>query len=704
MISRDVSRRSFLKTTGLAGTGLIVGVQIPLLGGCAEEAAISYPQGAGFQPNSWIWINPDGLVHVVYDEHEMGQGSSTGFLKMVCEELDADWAKMVWEPTPTDPSTWERTISTGGSTTIRLGWDPIRTASAQAREMLREAAAQRWGVDVSECIAREHAIVNQGTGNSLGYGELAVEAGTLPVPEDPPLKDSSEYRILWRSTPRIDLPDKVVGKARFGVDVKLPDMIYASVARPPQFQGSVRSFDDTAARAVEGVLDVQEIEAGVAVYAVDSWAAMKGRRALEVDFDPGPNTWQNTESLWERCRELARGECEVQVEEGDFRGAYSSAAQTLESEFETGFLDHAPMEPLNATAHVRGSEVEVWVPTQGATAAQRAAAAVAGVEPSQVILHSELTGGGFGRRLTPDDAAIATQVAMHKDVPVQTLFTREDTTQHGAYRPAAFQVLRAGLDAEGYPVAFHHRVTGPSPRGLMTGGAEAPNYAFPNYLLDHNLEEWQIPFGAFRSVANPHTCFAVESFIDECAHAAGQDPLDYRRHLMRDKNPRLLNCLEMAADRGNWGAPMGPRQGRGIASWFCFAGYLAALAEVTVLEDGTVQVDRVVTASDHGIIVNPEAVRSQIEGGIIISLTQALKAVVNIQDGAAVEGNFHQYPLLTMAETPLIEVHFVENMERPGGVGEPPIPPPPAAVANAVFAATGVRVRKMPFPKDLLRV
>ncbi|MGD8362688.1 MAG: molybdopterin-dependent oxidoreductase [Gemmatimonadota bacterium] len=697
MNTGELSRRSFLKTTGLAGTGLVVGFHIPLLEACAS------PQGTGFKPNAWIWVNPDGLVHVVYDEHEMGQGSSTGFLKIVAEEMEASWDKLVWEPVPTDPSTWVRTISTGGSTTIRLGWDPIRTAAAQAREMLREAAASRWGVNVSECRAQEHFIHHEESGQSLGYGELAVDAGELPVPEDPPLKDSGAYRLVWNSTDRLDLPDKVRGKTRFGIDVKVPNMIYAVVARPPQFQGSVASFDDTAARAVPGVLDVRQIEVGVAVYASDTWAALKGREALQVEFDPGPNAWQSTESLLARCKELAAGECEVQVEEGDVDAALAGAARTLEAHIETGFLDHAPMEPLNATVHVRGSEVEVWVPTQSATSAQRAAAEAAEVEPGNVIIHSTLTGGGFGRRLTPDDAAIATMVAKEKDVPVQTVFTREDTTRHGAYRPAAYQVLRAGLDAEGWPVAFHHRVTGPTPRGLLTGGAESPNYAFPNFRLDHNLEDWGIPLGAFRSVANPHTCFAVETFIDECAHAAGKDPLEYRRHLMRDVNPRLLNCLEMACERADWGKTMGERQGQGLASWFCFEGYMAAVAEVTVLNDGTVQVDRVVTASDHGIIVNPEAVRSQIEGGIIIALTQAMKAVVNIQDGAAVESNFHDYPLMTFRETPLIEVHFVETMERPGGVGEPPVPPPPAAVANAIFAATGVRVRKMPYPRDSLR-
>ncbi len=703
MNMRELSRRSFLKATGVAGTGLIVGIQFPILEGCAENMA-TRPQDGGFKPNAWIWVTPDGHVHVVYDEHEMGQGSSTGFMKMVADEMEAAWNMIVWEPVPTDPSSWVRTISTGGSTTIRLGWDPIRKASAQAREMLREAASTRWGVGISECVAREGAIHHEASGQSLGFGELAEEAGNLPIPEDPPLKDSSEYRLYWKSTPRLDLPDKVAGRTRFGIDLQLPDMIYAVVARPPQFQGSVKSFDDTAARQVPGVLDVRQIPVGVAVYATDTWSALKGREALQVEFDPGPNTWQNTQSLFDRCREMAAGDCEVQVEEGDFDTAYAGAAQKLEAEYETGFLDHAPMEPLNATAHVRGDQIEVWVPTQNATAAQEAAAQAAGVEPKQVILNSMLTGGGFGRRLTPDDASIATMVAKEKDVPVMTLFTREDTTQHGAYRPQAYQVLKAGLDAEGWPVAFHHRVTGPNPRGYLTGGAESPNYAIPNFRLDYATEDWGIPLGAFRSVANPHTCFAVETFIDECAHAAGKDPLEYRRRLMSGVNPRLLNCLEMACEQAEWGKPMGRRQGQGLASWFCFGGYLAAVADVTVLDDGTVQVDRIVTASDHGIVVNPEAVRSQIEGGTIIALTQALKAVVNIDNGAAVESNFHDYPLLTMAETPQIDVHFVENMERPGGVGEPPVPPPPAAVANAVFAATGVRVRKMPFPKEMLRV
>jgi CO/xanthine dehydrogenase Mo-binding subunit len=480
-------------------------------------------------------------------------------------------------------------------------------------------------------------------------------------------------------------------------------MLFATLTRPPAYQGSVRSFDDTATRAVPGVVDVKQVEGGVAVYATDTWAALKGKEALLVEFEPGRFANQSSESLLARCQELAGRPGEVGREEGDVSAAMAGAAQTLESHFETGFLDHAPMETLNATAHVRGDEVEVWVPTQGATSAQRACAREAGVDVENVIIHSLLTGGGFGRRLNPDDAQLAVRLAKEVEVPVQLLLTREDGIQHGFYRPAAYQVLRAGLDAEGWPVAWSHRVTGPTPEGLLTGGAANPPYQLPNFRLDHNLEDWGIPLGAFRSVANPHTCFAVESFIDECAHAAGADPLEYRRTLMRDANPRLLACFELAAERADWGRSMEEGQGQGIAGWNCFGGWAAMVAEVTVASDGSVRVDRIVSASDHGIVVNPEAVRSQFEGGIVIALTQALKSAVHIQDGGAVESNFHDYPLLAFNEMPKIEVYFVESTERPGGVGEPPVPPSPPAVCNAIFAATGKRVRKLPIDRESLR-
>jgi len=451
MKARELSRRDFVKTTGAAGAGLVIGFHVPWLGGCESPQMV--PAGGGMAPNAWIRVDPAGFVHVVYDDHEMGQGSSTGFLMMVCDELEADWSRIVWEPVPTDPSNWVRGISTGGSTTIRQGWTPLRNAAAQAREVLREAAARRWEVDASECVARGNAIHHEASGRSLEYGELAVEAAALPVPDDPPKKSHEDFWLIGRSTDRLDLPDKVVGRTQFGMDLRLPGMRFASVARPPAFQGGIRSFDDTAARAVPGVVDVFEVEGGIAVVATDTWSAFKGREALVVDWDPGPNADQSSETLKARARALENQPGDVEREEGNFDRAFAQAARRVEVSYDTHFLDHAPMEPLNATAWVQGDRVEVWCPTQGATAGQETAAEVAGVPVENVVYNSMLAGGGFGRRLSADDAEFAVKVAMKVDGPVQVVWTREDTFAHGRYRPYTHQTMKAGLDADGWPVA-----------------------------------------------------------------------------------------------------------------------------------------------------------------------------------------------------------------------------------------------------------
>ncbi len=699
MSARNLDRRAFLHTTGAAGAGLVVSFHLPF----GDELGALSPTAADLAPNAWIRVAPDGLVHVVYDDHEMGQGSATSFLMMVCDELDADWSRMAWEPVPTNPAGWSRNISTGGSTTIRQAWTFIRTAAAQAREMLRSAAASRWGVDPSTCVTKGHAITHPATGRSLGYGTLAEAAAGLPVPESPPLKEHGDYWLVGRSTARLDLPDKVVGKTTYGMDVRLPGMLYAAVARPPAFQGGVRGFDDAAAKAVPGVVDVFAIDGGVAVVARDTWSALQGKKALRVDWDAGPNADQSSETLLARARQTIARPGDVEREVGDPDGAMRGAVRTLEAVYDTPFLDHVPMEPMNATAWVQGDRVEVWCPTQSATSGQRAAARAAGVPAERVVFHSLLCGGGFGRRLNSDDSELAVKVAMKVDGPVQVVWTREDSIAHGFYRPFTLQWLKAGLDRGGRPVAWMHRIYGQPPRGTSTGGAAQPPYALPNFRLDNHLEDWGIPIGPWRSVGNTQTAFAIESFIDECAHAAGTDPLEYRRTLMRDADPRLLNCLERVADRAGWGRDLGERKGQGIAAWTCFTGFVAMVAEVTVGDDGTVHVDRIVAVGDHGTVVNPEAVRSQIEGGIVLSLTAALKSGVHIRNGAAVESNFHDHPLLAIDEMPVVEVHLVEATDAARGVGEPPVPPTPPAVCNAIYAATGVRIRKLPVQKELLR-
>jgi CO/xanthine dehydrogenase Mo-binding subunit len=383
---------------------------------------------------------------------------------MVCDELEADWSKIVWEPVPTDPSNWVRTISTGGSTTIRQGWTPLRTAAAQAREVLRAAAAQRWQVDVDECVAKEHRITHEPSGQSADYGELAEEAATQHVPDDPDWKSHEDFWLIGRSTNRLDIPDKVVGKTTFGMDLRLPGMLFASVSRPPAFQGGINSFDDTAARAVPGVVDVFEVEGGIAVVANDTWSALKGREALVVDWDPGPNADQSSETLKARGRALEETPGEVLREEGDFASAFAQAPRRVEVAYDTHFLDHVPMEPLNATAWVQGDRVEVWCPTQAATSGQRMAARVADVPRENVIFNSMLCGGAFGRRLNSDDTEFAVKVAMQVDAPVQVVWTREDTFAHGFYRPYTHQTMKAGLgELSRISGVMHIWTTGASP-------------------------------------------------------------------------------------------------------------------------------------------------------------------------------------------------------------------------------------------------
>jgi isoquinoline 1-oxidoreductase beta subunit len=689
MADGTVTRRDFLLTGAKGGAALVVAVHLPVADLFAEDG-----RAAAFEPAAWIRIDADGIVSVIVDEQEMGQGVQTSLPMIVAEELEADWSKVRALPPPTDPSSWVRGISTGGSTSVRTGWDPLRKAGAAARELLRRAAAERWGVPVAETRARNGAVVHEPTGRTHAYGDLVDDAARLPVPQDPPLKDPTDYTIVGKPKPRLDLPAKVDGTAVFGYDVTVPDMLVASVERPPAFGATLESVDDAAARRVDGVVDVVRVPQGVAVVARNTWAALKGRRALRLDWDTSATRGLSSAALFTEFEELADRAGEVEERRGDVDRALADAAATVTADYRLPFIDHAPMEPMNATARVDGNGVEVWAPTQVATAAQEAAARVAGVEPSAVTLHVVYAGGAFGRRLETDDVELAVEVAKQVDGPVQVVWTREDSIRNGAYRPLTYHRLRGGVGSDGRIAGWHHRVLGASgSKGLVVSGSGSPPYDIPDLLADYHLKDNAVPGGAWRSVAYTHQGFVIESFIDELAHAAGVDPYRFRQQHLRI--PQLRAALDLAAEKAGWGRELEPGRGLGMAAVSSFRSHAAEIAEVSV-EDGQVRVHRVVAGIHCGRVINPDTLAAQVEGGITLALSYTLKHGITIEDGAVVEGNYTDYPILRIDEMPTVEVHVVPSDDPPTGIGEPPVPPLAAAVANAVFAATGTRVRELP--------
>ena len=692
MAERTVTRRDFLLTGARGGAALVIAVHLPARDLFAQEA-----RGDGFHPAAWIRIDTDGIVEVVVDEAELGQGPLTTLPMIVAEELGADWSKVRPLKPPSDPSSWVRTISTGGSTSTRLAWDPLRKAGASAREMLREAAAREWGVPAGETRVEEGHVIHDGSGRRAPFGSLVEAASSLPVPEDPPLKDPSEYTIVGKQKPRFDMPEKVDGTAVFGFDVAMDGMRVASVEQAPAFGATVESFDDADARRVAGVVDVFRVPQGVAVVAENTWAALQGREALRVEWDTRSARGLSSSALLEEFAGLMDRTGRVEEEHGNVEAALGD--DPITADFRLPFLDHAPMEPMNAVARVDGRGVEVWAPTQVATAAQRAAARVAGVEPGDVVLHWVYPGGGFGRRLETDDVQLAVEVAKRVDGPVQVVWTREDSIRHGAYRPLTYHRLRGSLNGRSIS-GWHHRVAGAGSRGLVVTGAGSPPYRIPNLRADYHLKQTAIPVGAWRSVSYTHMGFVIESFIDMLAHAAGADPYRFRRAHMTE--PKLLAAMDLAAEKAGWdeGAPEG--RALGIAAVSSFSSHAAEVAEVSVT-DGQVRVHKVTVGVHVGRVINPDTLRAQIESAVTLALGYTLKHGLTIEDGAVVEGNYTDYPIVRIDEMPEVEAHVVPSEESPTGIGEPPVPPLAAAVANAVFAATGVRVTELPITPETLQ-
>jgi len=713
---RRVSRRTLLKGGLVVGTGLVVGFRLSY----TDRFALQAQSPGVFAPNQWLRIDRDGVVTIINSVPEMGQGSMTTMPMIVADELDADWDRVRVEAAPTDPSLYANPVtrqqSYGGSRGVRDHLEPLRKAGAAARQMLREAAAQEWGVPLDEVTTEPGVVVHVPTGRRLLYGQLVDKAQALPVPQNPPLKTKDQFRYIGKARARVDVPQKVNGQAVYGIDVKVPGMLVASIEKCPVVAGGkVKSFDAAAAKAIPGVKHVVQVTSGVAVVADSFWTALQGRKALKVAWDDGPLGQLSSAGIAKEHETAAGQPGLVARNDGDTAAALAAGAKTFETVYQVPYLEHACMEPMNATAHVTADACTVWVPTQNPGGSREVAARLTGLPVERVTVNTTFLGGGFGRRGQTDYVVDAVEVA--KAIgggPVKVLWTREDDLTHGFYRPNTHNVLRAALDPSGKPTAWFTRAVGAGllrQRGAVAAGQvdgtsmaglrDLP-YDIPNVRIEWVDKDVGVPVGFWRSVGSSQNAFIVETFVDELAHLAGQDPYEYRRALL-GKFPRHKAVLELAATRASWGAPLPAGQGRGIAVCFSYASYSAHVAEVSVADDGTVRVHRLVCAIDCGIAVNPDQVKAQMEGGAVYAMTATLYGQITLDAGRVQQTNFHTYPMMRIAETPVTEVHILESGQPPGGLGEPGVPTVAPAICNAIFAATGKRIRRLPIQREELK-
>ena len=699
-----ISRREFVGAGIGAAAGLVIGFYLPHRGESHKES---------FSPNAYLRITPDNKITIVVARSEMGQGVRTALPMILAEELEADWKQIEIEQA--GASTLYGDQTTGGSASIRTTWDPMRKAGASAREMLISAAALTWGVSRSTCTAEAGHIKHAASNRSLSYGELVAKASTLPIPSDVPLKQSKDYKIVGQRLPRLDSLAKVKGEAIYGIDFRLPGMKYAVLARCPLIAGKVMSIDDKESRKIPGVSFVGKIaDSSVAVVADSVWSAMEGRRVLNVGWDEGAHKELNSGAILASLKQAAAkkgANLYAAGEPGKASGRHISAEYVLP------FMAHAPMEPGNCTAHFQGSKCEIWAPTQVPQDCRDSVATAIGLDSDQVKVNVTLMGGGFGRRLEHDYAVEAAQVSKAINAPVKVIWTREDDMRCSTYRPASLHQLSATLDGSGLPVALTHRIIAPSITGQK--GQPVPNnvdpdlpdeagpvYGIPNYAIEYVMTETPVPLGWMRSVYALQAAFALESFIDELALAAGKDPLKYRLQLLaKDQDlpyftttwhtARMRGVLQLAAEKAGWDKPLSPGHYRGIACFGCFQTYMAEVVEITI-EGTQPKVHRVVAAVDCGQVVNPAILEQQIQGGVIYGLSNALRAQITIDKGRVVQGNFDDYPPLRMEEAPAVEVYAVPSQEAPTGIGEPSLPPVAPALCNAIYAATKKRIRTLP--------
>jgi isoquinoline 1-oxidoreductase subunit beta len=717
LIEKTPSRRGLLKG-GLAG-GFILAFHMPF----AEASVPNVPEGAAaeagpFAPNAFIRIDRSGKTTLVMPQVEMGQGVFTSIPMIIAEELDADWSKVTLEAAPPNEKLYANPMlgvqATGNSNSVRAFWTPLRKAAAGARLLLVAAAAKQWGVDPATCTTENGMVIHKASNRTLGYGALADQAGGTP-PADPPLKAPADFKLIGKPLKRLDTPTKVNGKEVYGIDVMLPGLKFATIAASPVFGGKVGHVDDSAAKKIPGVQKIIVLDDMVAVVGDHMWAAKRGLDSLAISWDGGANGHVDSVLIWKQIKAASEQSGLVAKKVGDADKALNDG-EKIEAHYEMPFLAHATMEPMNCTVHLTPGACELWLGTQIAARVQSTAAATAGVPLDKVIVHNQIIGGGFGRRLEPDMVIKAIRVAQQVDGPVKVVWTREEDIQHDLYRPVYYDRIAATLK-DGKIDGWHYRVTGSSVVARWLPAAFAGNhnidfdtvdsaidipYAIPNLRVEVVRDEPPaVPTGFWRGVGPNNNVFAIESFIDELAKKAGKDPVEFRRAMLTN-NPRLLAALDLAADKAGWGTKLPPRHGRGVSVQVSFASFIATVAHVEVSEHGDVRLHRLTTAVDTGIAVNPDTIVAQLQGGMIFGSTAALYGEITLANGRVKQSNFHDYRMLRIDQAPAIDVHLIKSGEAPGGIGETGATTAPPAIRNAVYAATGIALRRLPIDVGVL--
>ena len=717
LIEKIPSRRGLLKG-GLAG-GFVLAFHMPLAEAAVPNASEGVPAEPGpFSPNAFIRIDRSGKTTLVMPQVEMGQGVFTSIPMIIAEELDADWTKVTLEAAPPNEKLYANPMlgvqATGNSNSVRAFWTPLRKAAAGARVLLVAAAAKQWSVDPATCTTENGTVIHKASNRTLGYGALADQAGGTP-PANPPLKAPKDFKLIGKPLKRLDTPTKVNGKEVYGIDVMLPGLKFATIAASPVFGGKVGHVDDSAAKKIPGVQKVIVLDDMVAVVGDHMWAAKRGLDSLVISWDAGANGHVDSALIWKQIKAASEQSGLVAKKVGDADTALNEG-EKIEAHYELPFLAHATMEPMNCTVHLTPGACELWLGTQIAARVQSTAAATAGVPLDKVIVHNQIIGGGFGRRLEPDMVIKAIRVAQQIDGPVKVVWTREEDIQHDLYRPVYYDRIAATLK-DGKIDGWHYRVTGSSVVARWLPAAFTGNhnidfdtvdsaidipYEIPNLRVEVVRDEPPaVPTGFWRGVGPNNNVFAIESFIDELAKKAGKDPVEFRRAMLT-KVPRLLAALDLAADKAGWGTKLPPRHGRGVSVQVSFASFIATVAHVEVSEQGDVRLHRLTTAVDTGIAVNPDTIVAQLQGGMIFGSTAALYGEITVANGRVKQSNFHDYRMLRIDQAPAIDVHLIKSGEAPGGIGETGVTTAQPAIRNAIYAATGIPLRRLPIDPDVL--